>query len=368
MFNLLDFDPAAMRQFFAERGEKPFRARQTLRWLHHGLVDRIEAMTDLAKTTRATLARDAEIRAPRVVRDSTAADGTRKWLLDVGGANAIEAVYIPEDDRGTLCISSQAGCALDCAFCSTGKQGFNRNLSTGEIVGQLWHANRALLADGIRAPWVEQGRHPITNVVMMGMGEPLANFDNVVGAMRLMLDDDGYGLSRRRVTLSTSGLVPWIDRLRDECPVALAVSLHAPNDALRDALVPINRKHPLAELLDACLRYIEKAPRDFVTFEYVMLDGVNDAAAQARELVALVRDVPCKFNLIPFNPFPNTEFRTSPRSRILAFQRVLQDAGLVATIRKTRGHDIDAACGQLAGQVQDRTKRRLQRIHVTATT
>ena len=368
MFNLLDFDPAAMRQFFAERGEKPFRARQTLRWLHHGLVDRIEAMTDLAKTTRATLARDAEIRAPRVVRDSTAADGTRKWLLDVGGANAIEAVYIPEDDRGTLCISSQAGCALDCAFCSTGKQGFNRNLSTGEIVGQLWYANRALLADGIRAPWVEQGRHPITNVVMMGMGEPLANFDNVVGAMRLMLDDDGYGLSRRRVTLSTSGLVPWIDRLRDECPVALAVSLHAPNDALRDALVPINRKHPLAELLDACLRYIEKAPRDFVTFEYVMLDGVNDAAAQARELVALVRDVPCKFNLIPFNPFPNTEFRTSPRSRILAFQRVLQDAGLVATIRKTRGHDIDAACGQLAGQVQDRTKRRLQRIHVTATT
>jgi len=368
MFNLLDFDPAAMRQFFAERGEKPFRARQTLRWLHHGLVDRIEAMTDLAKTTRATLARDAEIRAPRVVRDSTAADGTRKWLLDVGGANAIEAVYIPEDDRGTLCISSQAGCALDCAFCSTGKQGFNRNLSTGEIVGQLWHANRALLADGIRAPWVEQGRHPITNVVMMGMGEPLANFANVVGAMRLMLDDDGYGLSRRRVTLSTSGLVPWIDRLRDECPVALAVSLHAPNDALRDALVPINRKHPLAELLDACLRYIEKAPRDFVTFEYVMLDGVNDAAAQARELVALVRDVPCKFNLIPFNPFPNTEFRTSPRSRILAFQRVLQDAGLVATIRKTRGHDIDAACGQLAGQVQDRTKRRLQRIHVTATT
>jgi len=368
MFNLLDFDPAAMRQFFAERGEKPFRARQTLRWLHHGLVDRIEAMTDLAKTTRAALARDTEIRVPRIVRDSTAADGTRKWLLDVGGANAIEAVYIPEDDRGTLCISSQAGCALDCAFCSTGKQGFNRNLTTGEIIGQLWHANRTLLADGIRAPWVEQGRHPITNVVMMGMGEPLANFDNVVGAMRLMLDDDGYGLSRRRVTLSTSGLVPWIERLRDECPVALAVSLHAPNDALRDALVPINRKHPLAELLDACLRYIEKAPRDFVTFEYVMLDGVNDSPAQARELAALVRDVPCKFNLIPFNPFPNTEFRTSPRGRILSFQRVLQDAGLVATIRKTRGHDIDAACGQLAGQVQDRTKRRLQRIHVAATT
>jgi 23S rRNA (adenine2503-C2)-methyltransferase len=414
MINLLDFDPMAMHRFFVQRGEKPFRARQTLRWLHHGLVDRIDAMTDLARTTRAALAGEAEIRAPRIVRDSAAADGTRKWLLDVGGANAIEAVYIPEgahDDwrsdsdaaptpeatangtpaatgirsagrsrfagpsadaprryRGTLCISSQAGCALDCAFCATGKQGFNRNLTTGEIIGQLWHANRALRADDVGAPWVEQGRHPITNVVMMGMGEPLANFDNVVGAMRLMLDDDGYGLSRRRVTLSTSGLVPWIDRLRDECPVALAVSLHAPNDALRDRLVPINRRHPLSELLGACLRYIEKAPRDFVTFEYVMLDGINDAPEQARELVALVRDVPCKFNLIPFNPFPNTEFRTSPRGRILAFQRVLQDAGLVATIRKTRGDDIDAACGQLAGKVQDRTKRRLQRIRVAAPT
>jgi len=368
MINLLDFDSAAMHEFFADRGEKPFRARQTLRWIHHRLVDRVEAMTDLAKATRASLAREAEIRAPRVVRDSVAQDGTRKWLLDVGGANAIEAVYIPEDDRGTLCISSQAGCALDCAFCSTGKQGFNRNLSTGEIVGQLWHANRTLLADAVSAPWVEQGRHPITNVVMMGMGEPLANFDNVVAAMRIMLDDDGYGLSRRRVTLSTSGLVPWIDRLRDECPVALAVSLHAPNDALRDRLVPINRRHPLSALLGACLRYIEKAPRDFVTFEYVMLDGVNDSPAQARALVALVRDVPCKFNLIPFNPFPNTEFRTSPHGRILAFQRVLQDAGLVATIRKTRGEDIDAACGQLAGQVQDRTKRRLQRIRVASPT
>ena len=368
MINLLDFDSAAMHEFFAGRGEKPFRARQTLRWIHHRLVDRVEAMSDIAKTTRASLAREAEIRAPRVVRDSVAQDGTRKWLLDVGGANAIEAVYIPEDDRGTLCISSQAGCALDCAFCSTGKQGFNRNLSTGEIIGQLWHANRTLLADGVSAPWVEHGRHPITNVVMMGMGEPLANFENVVAAMRIMLDDDAYGLSRRRVTLSTSGLVPWIDRLRDECPVALAVSLHAPNDALRDTLVPINRKHPLSELLGACLRYIEKAPRDFVTFEYVMLDGVNDAPAQARELVALVRDVPCKFNLIPFNPFPGTEFRTSPRGRILAFQRVLQDAGLVATIRKTRGEDIDAACGQLAGQVQDRTKRRLQRIRVASAT
>ena len=366
MINLLDFDHAALSAWFAERGEKPFRARQTLRWIHHRLADRIEAMTDLARASREALARDAEIRAPSVVRDSSASDGTRKWLLDVGGANAIEAVYIPEDDRGTLCISSQAGCALDCAFCSTGKQGFNRNLSVAEIIGQLWHANRTLLAEGVTAPWVGHGRHPITNVVMMGMGEPLANFDSVVAAMRLMLDDDAYGLSRRRVTLSTSGLVPAMDRLREQCPVALAVSLHAPDDALRDTLVPINRKYPLAELLAACLRYIERAPRDFVTFEYVMLDGVNDAPAQARALVARVRDVPCKLNLIPFNPFPNSGFRTSSRSRILAFQNVLQNAGLVATIRKTRGEDIDAACGQLAGQVQDKTRRRAHRIAVAA--
>ncbi|MEO8740515.1 MAG: 23S rRNA (adenine(2503)-C(2))-methyltransferase RlmN [Casimicrobiaceae bacterium] len=366
MINLLDFDQAGLAAFFAERGDKPFRARQTLRWLHRGLVDRVDAMSDLAKSTREALARDTEIRAPAVMRDSTASDGTRKWLLDVGGANAIEAVYIPEDDRGTLCISSQAGCALDCAFCSTGKQGFNRNLSVAEIVGQLWHANRALLVDAVSAPWIEQGRHPVTNVVMMGMGEPLTNFDNVVTAMRVMLDDHAYGLSRRRVTLSTSGIVPAIDRLRDACPVALAVSLHAPNDALRDRLVPINRKYPLKELLAACVRYIEKAPRDFVTFEYVMLDHVNDAPEQARELVELVRDVPCKFNLIPFNPFPNTEFATSSRNRIVAFQRILQEAALVATVRKTRGEDIDAACGQLAGQVQDRTKRRTIKVQPVA--
>ena len=364
MINLLDFDQSALTALFAARGEKPFRARQVLRWIHGGLTDRVDAMTDLAKATREGLARDAEIRAPAVLHDSTAADGTRKWLLDVGGSNAIEAVYIPETDRGTLCVSSQAGCALDCAFCSTGKQGFNRNLRVGEIIGQLWHANRALLAAGVNAPWVEHGRHPITNVVMMGMGEPLANFDNVVGALRLMLDDHAYGLSRRRVTLSTAGLVPALDRLRDECPVALAVSLHAPNDALRDRLVPLNRKYPLRELLAACLRYIERAPRDFVTFEYVMLDGVNDAREQARELSALVREVPCKFNLIPFNPFPNTEFATSRRARIAAFQSVLQDAGFVATVRTTRGADIAAACGQLAGQVQDKTKRRLHRIPV----
>jgi 23S rRNA (adenine2503-C2)-methyltransferase len=363
MINLLDFDREALAALFVGRGDKPFRARQVMRWIHRALVDRVEAMSDLARTTREALARDAEIRTPSVVRDSLAADGTRKWLLDVGGANAIETVYIPEDDRGTLCISSQAGCALDCAFCSTGKQGFNRNLSVAEIVGQLWLANRTLLAHGVKAPWVEHGRHPITNVVMMGMGEPLANFDNVVTALRIMLDDNAYGLSRRRVTLSTSGLVPGIDRLREACPVALAVSLHAPDDGLRDTLVPINRKYPIAELLAACRRYIERAPRDFVTFEYVMLDGVNDAPEQARRLAKLVRDVPCKFNLIPFNPFANTEFRTSPRARIVAFQNILQNAGLTATVRKTRGEDIDAACGQLAGQVKDRTRRRAHRLH-----
>jgi 23S rRNA (adenine2503-C2)-methyltransferase len=412
MTNLLDLDQSAMSAFFAERGDKPFRAKQTLRWIHHALADRVESMTDLAKTTRDALMIEAEIRAPLVVRDSIASDGTRKWLLDVGGGNAVEAVYIPEgarDDwrsdseadplherdsnvpqavagipsagrsrsagpsanapgryRGTLCISSQAGCALDCSFCSTGKQGFNRNLSVAEIIGQLWIANRALLASGVAGPRLHQGRHPITNVVMMGMGEPLANYDNVVTAMRIMLDDNAYGLSRRRVTLSTSGLVPALDRLGEDCPVALAVSLHAPNDALRDQLVPINRKYPIRLLLDACLRYIEHAPRDFVTFEYVMLDHVNDAPEQARQLASLVREVPCKFNLIPFNPFPNTEFRTSSRNRIVAFQRILQDADLIATIRKTRGEDIDAACGQLAGQVQDRTKRRLHRIQPVA--
>ena len=297
-----------------------------------------------------------------MIGDAAASDGTRKWLLDVGAGNAVEAVYIPEDDRGTLCISSQAGCALDCAFCSTGKQGFNRNLTTGEIVGQLWHANRALLADNsaVTAPWVEQGHAPITNVVLMGMGEPLANYDNVVSALRMMLDDNAYGLSRRRVTLSTSGLVPAIERLREDRPVALAVSLHAGNDSLRDRLVPINRKYPLAELLAARARDLDRAPRDFVTFEYVMLDGVNDSVEQASELAALVRDVPCKFNLISWNPFPGADFKTSPRSRILAFQQRLIDAGFVTTIRKTRGEDIDAACGQLAGRVQDRTKRRIR--------
>ena len=394
MTNLLDLDPAGLAAFFVERGEKPFRAKQVAHWIHQRFVDDVGAMTDLAKPLRDKLAADAAVCGPTVIRDSTATDGTRKWLLDAGNGNAVESVYIPEDDRGTLCISSQAGCALDCAFCSTGKQGFNRNLTTGEIIGQLWHANRALLADGVSAkgrpehelrppegqrsreggehggphtaPWVEHGRPPITNVVMMGMGEPLANFDNVVPALRLMLDNNAYGLSRRRVTLSTSGLVPLMDRLRNECPVALAVSLHAPDDALRDRLVPINRTYPLAELMASCVRYLERAPRDFVTFEYVMLDGVNDTPGHARGLVDLVRNVPCKFNLIPFNPFPGTEFRRSPRERINAFQAILSDAGLVTTIRRTRGEGIDAACGQLAGQVQDRTKRRLATRVVSA--
>ena len=359
MTNLLDLAPGALSGYFADRGEKPFHARQVSRWIHQRFVADFGAMSDLPRALRERLAEEAEVRGPAVVRDTTAADGTRKWLLDAGNGNAVESVYIPEDDRGTLCMSSQAGCALDCAFCSTGKQGFNRNLTTAEIIGQLWHANRALLADGVTAPWIEHGRPPITNVVLMGMGEPLANFDNVVPALELMLDDNAYGLSRRRVTLSTSGLVPVIDRLRDACPVALAVSLHAPNDALRDRLVPINRRHPLADLMAACVRYLERAPRDFVTFEYVMLDGVNDQPRHAAELVALTRDVPSKFNLIPFNPFPGTEFAVTPRERIVQFQKALQDAGRVATIRKTRGDDIDAACGQLAGQVQDRTKRRL---------
>jgi len=367
MTNLLDLDAAGLATLFAERGEKPFRAKQVAHWIHQRFVDDVGAMTDLAKPLREWLAAESAIRGPTVIKDSTAPDGTRKWLLDAGSGNAVESVYIPEDDRGTLCISSQAGCALDCAFCSTGKQGFNRNLTTGEIIGQLWHANRTLLADGYgaaappakSAPWTEHGRPPITNVVMMGMGEPLANFDNVVPALRLMLDDNAYGLSRRRVTLSTSGIVPLMDRLRDECPVALAVSLHAPDNTLRDRLVPINRKHRLAELMAACVRYLERAPRDFVTFEYVMLDDVNDAPAQAQALVKLVSDVPCKFNLIPFNPFPGTEFRRSPRERIVAFQSILVDAGIVTTIRRTRGEGIDAACGQLAGQVQDRTTRRL---------
>lgn len=355
MQNLLDFDAEALIAWFAERGEKPFRARQVLRWMHRFGETDFDAMTDVAKSLRAKLKDEACVVPPTPIRDSVSTDGTRKWLLDVGNANAVETVYIPETNRGTLCVSSQAGCALDCAFCSTGKQGFNRNLSAAEIIGQLWLANRLLGA-------TPDGERIISNVVMMGMGEPLANFDNVVSALNLMLDDHAYGLSRRRVTVSTSGIVPAMDRLRDACPVALAVSLHAPNDALRDKLVPINQKYPLKELLAACVRYLDRAPRDFITFEYVMLDGVNDQDEHARQLVEIARQVPCKYNLIPFNPFPQSGFGRSPAPRIKRFAQILIDAGIVTTTRKTRGDDVDAACGQLAGQVQDRTRRTGRRI------
>ena len=351
--NLLDFDAHALTAYFAELGEKPFRAKQLMRWMYKEGESDFAAMTDIAVSLRDKLAQYACIATPTIMREELSDDGTRKWLLDVGTGNAVEAVYIPEATRGTLCISSQAGCALDCSFCSTGKQGFNRNLSVAEIIGQLWWANHQL---GKNA----EGNWPISNVVMMGMGEPLLNFDNTVSALRLMLDDHGYGLSRRRVTVSTSGVVPAMDRLREECPVALAVSLHAPNDALRDVLVPINQKYPLKELLAACQRYLEKAPRDFITFEYVMLDGVNDSVQQAHELLRLVRDVPCKFNLIPFNPFPQTHYRRSKPEAIARFRDVLMQANVVTTTRKTRGDDIAAACGQLAGQVRDKTKRTMQ--------
>ncbi|MDP2784020.1 MAG: 23S rRNA (adenine(2503)-C(2))-methyltransferase RlmN [Sulfurimicrobium sp.] len=348
--NLLDFDLPQLTAFFAEIGEKPFRAKQVLRWMHHFGESDFARMSDLAKSLREKLSALAVVEPPKLLKEQLSDDGTRKWLLDVGAGNGIETVFIPEDERGTLCVSSQVGCALDCSFCSTGKQGFNRNLTVAEIIGQLWWANKALGRD-------PKGERIISNVVLMGMGEPLANFDNVVTALNLMLDDHAYGLSRRRVTVSTSGLVPAMDRLRDTCPVALAVSLHAPNDALRDVLVPINKKYPLAELMAACRRYIEKAPRDFITFEYVMLDGVNDSVAHARELIALVKDVPCKFNLIPFNPFPLSGYNRSRPEAVRRFRDELMQAGLIATTRKTRGGDIDAACGQLAGQVQDKTKR-----------
>jgi 23S rRNA (adenine2503-C2)-methyltransferase len=376
--NLLGFDARALTDFFCEIGEKPFRSRQLLRWIHQSGTPDFEQMTDLSRALRAKLADCAAVEIPHRVSASEALDGTRKWLLSVGDGNAIETVFMPEVNRGTLCVSSQVGCALECAFCATGRQGFNRNLTTAEIIGQLWWVTRTL---SLEPDWARLGRdnvnRPVSNVVMMGMGEPLTNFDNVVRAMRIMLDDNAYGLSRRKVTLSTAGIVPAIDRLREECPVALAVSLHAPNDALRDELVPINKKYPLRQLLAACQRYVDPllgddipdvkwerkgAPRDFVTFEYIMLDAVNDSVQQARELVALTRDVPGKFNLIPFNSFSDSGFQRSSASRVRAFQDVLINAGLVATVRRTRGDDIDGACGQLAGRVQDRRRRRPDRI------
>ncbi|HEY8027029.1 MAG TPA: 23S rRNA (adenine(2503)-C(2))-methyltransferase RlmN [Burkholderiaceae bacterium] len=365
--NLLDLDPAQLVAYCGELGEKPFRAKQLQRWIHQFGVGNFDAMTDLAKSLRDKLATRAFVASPAVISDHTSTDGTRKWLLDVGQGNAVETVFIPEENRGTLCISTQAGCAVNCRFCSTGKQGFSRNLTVGEIIGQLWMAEFELRKTKGVEPG-PKGERQITNVVMMGMGEPLLNFEPTVTALKLMLDDNAYGLSRRRVTLSTSGVVPMIDKLAQECPVAMAVSLHASNDALRDGLVPLNKKYPLKELMAACKRYLEFAPRDFITFEYCMLDGVNDSDANARELVALVKNganpVPCKFNLIPFNPFPESGLTRSNNPRIKAFAQVLMDAGIVTTIRKTRGDDIDAACGQLAGEVQDRTRvqERMQKM------
>ena len=360
--NLLDFDIAGLERLVAGFGEKRYRAKQLARWVHRFGETEFSRMSDLSKSLQEKLAARFVVRAPRVVSDTLSDDGTRKWLLDVGVGNAVETVFIPDRERGTLCVSTQAGCVLDCAFCSTGKQGFNRDLGVAEIIGQLWLAERALRA----AP--EPGREPagdtgasggraVSNVVLMGMGEPLLNYANVVPALRLMLDDDAYGLSRRRVTLSTSGIVPMIDALRSDCPVALAVSLHAPDDALRERLMPINRRYPLAELLAACRRYVEQAPREFVTFEYVMLQGINDAPEHAKRLVRLLAEMPCKVNLIPFNPFPRSEFRRPPAEVIRRFNESMNAAGIVTTTRKTRGDDIDAACGQLTGQVRDRTGR-----------
>ncbi len=353
--NLLDFDLEGLAAFCESLGEKRFRATQLFRWIHQRGARDFDQMSDLAKSLRAKLKTSARIESPPVISRHESADGTIKWLFDVGNGDAVEAVFIPEDDRGTLCVSSQAGCAVGCRFCSTGHQGFSRNLTTGEIVAQLWFAEHFLRAH------LKRDERVISNVVMMGMGEPLQNYSALVPALRTMLDDHGYGLSRRRVTVSTSGMVRMMDRLGRDCPVALAVSLHAPNDELRDNLVPLNRKHCLADLLDACNRYLEHAPRDFITFEYCMIDGVNDQPEHARQLAHLLkhhdgRGVSCKINLIPFNPFPQSGLTRSPHKQVLAFAKILSDAGIVTTVRKTRGEDIDAACGQLAGDVKDRTQ------------
>ncbi len=354
--NLLDFDLDGLAAYCEQLGEKRFRATQLFRWIHQRGASDFDQMSDLAKSLREKLKACAHITALPVLTEHVSADGTVKWLFDVGGGDAVEAVFIPEDDRGTLCVSSQAGCAVGCRFCSTGHQGFSRNLSTGEILAQLWYAEHAL-----RKRLGTGGERVISNVVMMGMGEPLQNYTALVPALRAMLNDHGYGLSRRRVTVSTSGVVPMIDRLSQDCAVAMAVSLHAPNDELRDPLVPLNRKYPIHELLDACERYLEFAPRDFITFEYCMLDGVNDQPEHARQLIELVRARGdgrswCKFNLIPFNPFPASGLLRSPAARVTEFASLLSNAGIVTTVRKTRGDDIDAACGQLAGDVKDRTR------------
>jgi len=351
--NLLGLSPDGLASFFAEMGEKPFRSRQVMQWIHQRHADDFEVMTDLSRSLRARLADVADIRLPELVSEQVSADGTIKWLFESGAGQAVETVFIPEPGRGTLCISSQVGCALDCAFCATGAQGFNRNLTSAEIVGQVNVANR-------RLPARVSGDVAVTNVVFMGMGEPLANYRAVIAALELLTSDYAYGLSRRRVTVSTSGIVPQIERLGDEHNVSLAVSLHAPNDALRDQLVPINRMHPIAELLDACWRYAGKHSNRFITFEYIMLKGVNDSREHADQLVALLKDNPAKVNLIPFNPFEGNGYERSARETIRQFQERLRERGLVATTRKTRGDDIDAACGQLAGKVSDRIRVRLR--------
>ena len=352
--NLLDLDLEGLAVFCEELGEKRFRATQLFRWIHQKGATDFSQMTDLARSLREKLPASAHIQGLKLVSRHDSADGTIKWLFDVGEGDVIETVFIPESDRGTLCISSQAGCAVGCRFCSTGHQGFSRNLTTAEIIGQLWFAEHFLRKH------LGKDERVVSNVVMMGMGEPLQNYAQLLPALRMMLDDHGYGLSRRRVTVSTSGVVPMMDRLAQDCPVALAVSLHAPDDELRSNLVPLNKKYPIAELLQACSRYQQAAPRDFMTFEYCMLDGVNDQPAHARQLVALVREhaaqgLSCKFNLIPFNPFPASGLKRSAMPQVMAFSKILMDAGIVTTVRKTRGDDIDAACGQLAGDVQDRT-------------
>lgn len=350
--NLLDYSRSALANLMLSLGEKPFRAQQLIKWIHQmGMCD-FEGMTNLSKAFRQTLAEHAEIILPEIIWDRASLDGTHKWLLRLFDGNCVEMVYIPEKNRGTLCVSSQVGCALNCSFCSTAKQGFNRNLTVAEIIGQVWIASRRLSKDGTTKDKV------ITNVVMMGMGEPLLNFDNVMNAMDIMMDDLAYNLSKYRVTLSTSGLIPQMEQLKKSSNVSLAVSLHAPNDELRDTLVPINKKYPLKKLMAVCRNYYENEPRRVVTFEYVMLAGVNDSEKDAKQLVKLLHNVPCKMNLIPFNPFPNSGYETSSHETILRFQKIIAASGINTTIRKTRGDDIDAACGQLVGEFQDRTRRR----------
>ncbi len=361
LVNLLNFDRQGMEAFFAELGEKPFRATQMLKWIYQFGVSDFNEMTNLSKAMREKLASMAKISVPDIIEQQESGDGTIKWLLSLENGNAIETVFIPENDRGTLCVSSQIGCALECSFCSTAQQGFNRNLSTAEIIGQVWAANQAMKV-------MPRNQRVISNVVLMGMGEPLLNFNNVVAAMNIMMDDNAYGLSKRRVTISTSGIVPALERLKAVSDVALAVSLHATNDELRDELVPINKKYPIKQLLNACKYYVKGEHKRKVTFEYVMLDGINDKPQHAHELAALIKDIPSKVNLIPFNPFPDSRYQCSSNHSIEKFRAILMKSGVIATTRKTRGDDIDAACGQLAGKVMDKTRRRFRREGIKVNT